>query len=134
MLSDIQNNIETSINKLFNNEEEKEEAVNMYDEFKIPILYLDKPIYKLNETILDDLELQEKEEELEEETYDISDNDISNNKITQSMYNHLVNPNNEFSNKMIKKINVHYTTFIPYLKDTQSVIKNTPLFEKYLIE
>ena len=133
MLSDIQNNIETSINKLFNNEEEKEEAVNMYDEFKIPILYLDKPIYKLNETILDDLELQEKEEELEEETYDISDNDISNNKITQSMYNHLVNPNNEFSNKMIKKINVHYTTFIPYLKDTQSVIKNTPLFEKYLI-
>lgn len=134
MLSDIQDNIETTIKKLFNGEEEEQEKINMYDEFKIPILYLDKPVYKLNETILDDLELQEKEDDQDtSETCDISDNDISNNKITQSMYNHLVNPNNEFSNKMMKKINVHYTTFIPYLKDTQSVIKNTPLFEKYLI-
>ena len=62
MLSDIQDNIETTIKKLFNGEEEEQEKINMYDEFKIPILYLDKPVYKLNETILDDLELQEKEE------------------------------------------------------------------------
>lgn len=74
--------------------------------FKIPICY-NNQVKKLNDTIINDLELVE-----------------STDKNEPSIYENVFNPSNKLSNKVIKQFANYYTTDVNYLKDTQKLIKS----------
>ena len=82
----------------------------------MPIHYLDKQVYQLNDVVLTDLELENTDEAVEIDT---------SSNYTNTMYDHLLEPSDDFSSAMITKVNKHYTTNVDYLKDTQKIIKNT---------
>ena len=90
--------------------ENSEPGSHTISNFLLPIDYLESThIHTLPENVISDLELC-----------------VSENK---SMYECLVEPKHEFSKNMIKKCVSKYTTHIPFLTDTQDVIKCIP---KYL--
>ena len=90
--------------------ENSEPGSHTISNFLLPIDYLDSHyIHTLPENVISDLELC-----------------VSENK---SMYECLVEPKHEFSKNMIQKSASKYTTHIPFLTDTQDVIKSIP---KYL--
>lgn len=125
MFSKFKNILQENISEFINEKDEftdnDSKPLDLYSEFKTPIQYLEKDIYKLNDIVLNDLELQNNND------IDISLNeyDLSNNT-TNTMYDHLLNPEHIFAENMIINSNKYYTTNVGYLKDTQEVIKNIP--------
>ena len=79
--------------------------------FKIPIFY-NKNVKKLNETVVNDLELVK-----------------SLDKDEPSIYDNVFNPSNKPSKKIIEQVAGSYTTDIDYLKDTQNLIKSFEIEE-----
>ena len=79
---------------------------NINDVFKIPICY-NKNVQKLNEHIVNDLELVKSIEADE-----------------PSIYNNVFKPSNKPSLKVIEQFANYYTTDTNYLKDTQQLIKS----------
>ena len=74
--------------------------------FKIPICYNTK-VKKLNDTIINDLELVK-----------------STEKNETSIYENVFKPSNKLSTKVIEQFSNYYTTDVNYLKDTQKLIKS----------
>mgnify|MGYP001207425136 CR=1 FL=1 len=80
------------------------------DSFKLPINYLDNDkIFKINQSVSDDLEL-----------YNSSD---------QCIYNTIFSPKNDFAKFNVKYWNDLYTNDINFLIDTQNIIKNFDIFD-----
>ena len=74
--------------------------------FKIPVFY-NKNVKKLNESVINDLELVK-----------------SVDKDEPSIYDNVFKPSNKPSNKIIEQVADSYTTDIDYLRDTQNLIKS----------
>lgn len=88
---------------------------NLYDEFKTPIEYLEPQyLHKIDPIVASDLEIQFNES---------NDTQIQ----TQTIYDHLMNPQDVFHKKSVIKNDI-YTTHVDFLKDTQNVIKNMGSF------
>lgn len=85
--------------------ESKERETNINNIFKIPIRYNEK-VQKLNETVINDLELIK--------TIDSEETPI---------YNNVFNPSNKASNQVIEQFAKYYTTDLIYLKETQQLTK-----------
>ena len=79
---------------------------NINDIFKIPIFYNDK-VKKLNENIVNELELVKSIEKNE-----------------NSIYENVFKPNNKLSSKVIEQFAHYYTTDTDYLKKTQTFIQS----------
>jgi DNA mismatch repair ATPase MutS len=79
---------------------------SLNDVFKIPICYNTK-VRKLNNTVINDLELIETKEQSE-----------------TSIYKNIFNPSNKPSTKIIEQFASNYTTDTDYLKDTQKLVKS----------
>jgi hypothetical protein len=75
------------------------ETMEMYYPFKLPIMYLEKSeIHELSETVNDDLELN------------------------KTIYKHLFEPKDEFSENMMKEWSKQYTSNVEFLEDSKLVI------------
>jgi len=83
-----------------------EDKKDINDFFKIPICYNDK-VQKLNDTIINDLELVQ-----------------SIDKDESPIYDNVFKPSNKASEQVIKQIAQYYTTDIDYLKETQQLTKD----------
>ena len=78
--------------------------------FKLPIHYLDaSEIHVLSSQVSEDLEL--------------SGSDLSGN-----MYYHILTPQHQFAKNMQVEWSKHYTTNVPFLRDTQQVLKSIPTY------
>jgi hypothetical protein len=111
MFSKIQNILQEHIDNIMGvGAEIQQQDSTLFKSFKLPIQYLDEDVYKLNDIVIEDLELNVKgcEDECK----------------TESMYDNLFTPENIFSQNMVENSNVFYTTNVEYLQDTQRVIKN----------
>tara|TARA_B110000091_G_scaffold140638_1_gene150280 strand:+ start:9080 stop:10954 length:1875 start_codon:yes stop_codon:yes gene_type:complete len=90
--------------------------------FKLPIEYLDaKYIKVLSETVCQDLELaaiNNQSQSNDTGNLECYDND-------KCMYEHLFTPENQFALEMIQQWKHKFTTNIPFLKDSQQIIKDT---------
>lgn len=87
----------------------------LYQNFKTPIEYLPQnDLYKVDPIVATDLEIEF--------------NDSSSN-LTNTMYDHLMNPIDVFHKKSIMKNDI-YTTNTDFLCDTQNVIKNMSQFNE----
>ena len=87
----------------------------LYSPFKLPIRYINQSeVFPLSKTVSDDLELL------------VSD--------STSMYEHLFEPTNSFSKQMLQEWGTHYTTNIEFLKDTQDVLRETPIESLYPLD
>jgi hypothetical protein len=83
-------------------------TVVIHDGFKLPINYLEsKFIHKLSPQVADDLEL--------------SGSDLSGN-----MYSHILTPKHKFASNIETEWSKQYTSSIPFLQDTQHVLKAMP--------
>ena len=122
--------------------------------FKLPIEYLPcEYLYPLSDIVVNDLEMisiegsRQKETELKKEE-DIESNkkeedvesnkkeeDVESNKKKESgepMSNYLMNPQHEYANKMIPKMNKYITTNTKYLTDTQTMIQNMRTYKNQM--
>jgi len=79
--------------------------------FKIPIFY-NKNVKKLNESVINDLELVK-----------------SLDKDEPSIYDNVFKPSNKPTNKIIEQVATSYTTDIDYLRDTQNLMKTFEIEE-----
>jgi hypothetical protein len=102
-------------------EDEPHIKVPLYDEFKPPIEYLTEKTYVLQENVIADLEI--------DTSLDIS----ANHNSTNTMYDYLCNPNNQFMKHNILK-NKKYTTDVDFLKNNQKIIKNMAHFDNSLCD
>lgn len=82
------------------------------DIFKLPIEYLDEK-YELNNTIKNDLELNE-----------LKNQDISNTYFKENLYSCIFNPKNNIENNLCNRWNKYYTNNKNFLLDTQNLLKN----------
>ena len=78
---------------------------NINDHFKLPIFYNEHKV-ELKQNIVDDLELIK--------TIDMS---------CAPVYHHLLNTNNELSNKIADQMSIYYTSDTSFLKDTQLLLQ-----------
>lgn len=85
--------------------------------FKLPIYYNDKKV-KLNQTIIDNLELVQ--------TVDMSGGN--------PIYSYFFNSNNELSQNLISQMSQYYTTDINFLKETQQLLKEYKKIDNKYIE
>jgi energy-coupling factor transporter ATP-binding protein EcfA2 len=86
----------------------KENPKIIYEGFKLPITYVEsKYIHALSPQVSEDLEL--------------SGTDLSGN-----MYSHILTPNHQFAKNIQHEWSKQYTTSIPFLQDTQQVLKAMP--------
>jgi energy-coupling factor transporter ATP-binding protein EcfA2 len=84
--------------------------------FRLPILFLEQDkLFNLNPTVANDLELTVPQIE------DISGTLISSN----TMYEHLLKPQNNFANALVPEWSKHFTNDTDFLKQSQIVIQNT---------
>lgn len=102
-------------------EDEPHIKVPLYDEFKPPIEYLTEKTYVLQENVIADLEI--------DTSLDIS----TNHNSTNTMYDYLCNPKNQFMKHNILK-NKKYTTDVEFLKNNQKIIKNMAHFDNSLCD
>lgn len=88
----------------------KENPKSIYEGFKLPMNYLDpKFIHALSPQVASDLEL--------------SGNDLSGN-----MYSHILAPKHKFAKNIEAEWVKQYTTNVPFLQDTQRVLKSMPAY------
>jgi len=77
-----------------------------YAPFRLPITYLPKQnVFDLSTVVSNDMELA---------------TSLNGEK---TMYEHMLQPKHDFAKRMIGEWNRHYTNHVPYLEDTQSVIR-----------
>ena len=81
----------------------------IYSTFKLPILYvpIDK-LHLLSQLVSNDLEL------------------------TNTMYSRALNPTHIFGTNLIPEWNKQFTTHVPFLEDSQKVLRNMPLYSKQM--
>lgn len=92
----------------------KEVENEIHEQFKLPIEYLEKKqLHEITSIVCDDLELIKTKEEK-----------------SQSIYNILLKPKNDFADIMIKKWSKQYTSNIEYLNDTIKTVKNHKVFKE----
>lgn len=104
--------IDSYLNNIYNLfEDDPHVKIPLYDEFKQPIDYLTTKTYTLNDTVMADLELN------------IHADGSDNIHTTNTMYDYLCNPHNQFMKHNILK-NSKYTTNVEFLSDNQRIIKN----------
>ena len=103
MLSKIQE-LQEIIMKKFNNKNNIQSDTISEEIFKLPISYIDKK-YLLQENIKTDLELLPTNEHA-------------------SLYNYILNPSDNYANKIIPMWSQYYSTSESFLKDTQYLLKN----------
>jgi len=83
--------------------------------FRLPILYVDShKLFDLNPIVANDLELTKPLIE------DVSGSPIQSN----TMYEHLLKPQNQFASALIPEWSKYFTTDVDFLKQTQDVIRN----------
>ena len=83
----------------------------VYEIFKLPITYVDKStIFPLSPVVVEDLELELSTE-------------------NEPIYNFLLQPKHKFGNLLIKEWKKQYTTNVPFLEDTQSILENMESFK-----
>jgi hypothetical protein len=88
----------------------KENPKSMYEGFKLPINYLDpRFVHTLSPQVASDLEL--------------SGSDLSGN-----MYSHILTPKHKFAKNIESEWVKQYTTNVPFLQDTQRVLKSMPAY------
>ena len=88
----------------------KENPKIIYEGFKLPITYVEsKHIHALSPQVSEDLEL--------------SGTDLSGN-----MYSHILTPNHQFAKNIQPEWSKQYTTSVPFLQDTQQVLKAMPVY------
>ena len=86
----------------------KEKPKVLYEGFKLPMAYVESHcIHTLSTQVGEDLEL--------------SVSDLSGN-----MYSHILNPSHQFAKNTQAEWSKQYTTSIPFLQDTQEVLKAMP--------
>ena len=79
--------------------------------FRLPIEYIDSTyIHHLSANVAEDLELA---------------NSITENK---PIYDFLLNPEHAYGKKMIQKWKQKYTTHIPFLRDSQNILREMPTY------
>ena len=84
----------------------------IYEIFKLPITYIDKStVFHLSSVVAEDLELASSTE-------------------NEPMYNHLFQPTHKFGNLLINEWKTRYTTNIPFLEDTQSILGNMESYKE----
>jgi hypothetical protein len=84
----------------------------LFSNFRLPITYLDtKSVHKLSTVVASDLELAESTDSL-------------------PMYDHLFLPKHEFAKQMIQQWKRNFTTDVAFLKDSQRIIENAPIYLK----
>ena len=88
---------------------------NINDHFKLPIFYNEHKV-ALKQNIVDDLELIK--------TIDMS---------CIPVYHHLLNTNNELSNKIADQMSIYYTHDTSFLKDTQLLLQEYKSIEPLLL-
>lgn len=90
--------------------------------FLLPITYLDsKYVRPLSESVSQDLELIAPPSQQNQETV-----------ATKTMYEHLFQPEHEFAHRMLPQWSKYYSTHMPFLKDTQTVIQNVEKMQKII--
>ena len=97
----------SKISEIFNNHDIQNNSYNIQNSlntFKLPITYIDNK-YLLQESIKTDLELIE-------------------NNISTTLYDYVFNPGTDYAKKIIPMWSEYYTTNIPFLNDTKTLIKN----------
>jgi hypothetical protein len=85
------------------------------DHFKLPIFYNEHKV-ALKQNIIDDLELIQ--------TIDIS---------CSPVYHHLLNTNNELSNKVAAQMSMYYTSDVSFLNDTQLLLQEYKSIDSLLL-
>jgi energy-coupling factor transporter ATP-binding protein EcfA2 len=106
-----------SIIKMFHITPPKDVILNkdIHKVFRLPISYVEHDkLFDLNSTVANDLELTKPPIE------DISGSLIASN----TMYEHLLNPQNQFASALVPEWSKHFTTDIDFLKQTQQILKN----------
>jgi len=85
--------------------------------FHLPITYLDNSvIHQLSPIVANDLELETNDE-------------LNNTNTNKSGYDALFSPKHAFAKNMVKEWKRQYTTNIPFLQDTQSVLRQMPEYK-----
>ena len=110
----VSNVAKTEKNKISNT------VSKIISKFSLPITYLTPSlIHPLSPIVANDLELN----------IDNSHNtDVSGETNNVSMYDNIFIPKHIFAKQMINQWVKQYTTNIPYLKDTQQIIQNSPMY------
>ena len=103
MLSKIQE-IQQMIMKKFNNKNDMQSDIISEEIFKLPIAYIDEK-HQIQENIKTDLELLPTDDH-------------------NSLYNYILNPSDNYANKIIPMWGQYYSTSQSFLKDTQYLLKN----------
>ena len=107
---DTSNNTDNSNNFIYDYEKD-----DIYDEtqsFTLPIRYLpDADIYPIQSHVKDDLEM------------------VSTHENTKCMYEHALNPTNLFGRCTMNLWSDHITNDVPFLQDTQDILRNMNNFE-----
>ncbi len=101
------------------NAPEKAPHTSIYDEFKLPIEYVDQSsVYSVSEVVSSDLELLPTDH-----SGNIIEPFINRSESERlSMYEYLCNPTDVFSQQMIRNMQSKYTTDVEFLKNTQDVL------------
>lgn len=95
----------------------------IYEPFKLPIEYVNSSeIHNLSNTVIADLELAPIESQANEV-------DIKTEK-SEVMYKYLFKPKHDFAEKMLHEWKRKYTTCVPFLIDSQSIIKDLGMINK----
>jgi len=107
----------------FRNEKSEEEIPQkIYHGFELPIHYTPAEyLHKLSPIVSSDLELIPYQK-----NHDDNDQIPCSQSSPVCMYEYLLKPKHDFAFNMISEWNQQYTTYTPFLKDSQAMIKNTP--------
>jgi hypothetical protein len=98
----------------------------IHTNFRLPINYLDKSdVFTLSNIVADDLELTKN---IKTGVSSKTNNDESLTS-SNSMYDYLFCPKNQFAIEMIQKWKNEYTTNVDYLNDTKEILKKMESYE-----
>jgi len=102
-------------------ESQEELPKKIYHGFELPIKYTPlENLHSLSPIVCSDLELI---------PYQKNEDEIPCSQNPQKcMYDYLLKPKHDFAFNMITEWNQHYTTYTPFLKDSQIMIQNTPKY------
>ena len=106
-----------SVRKMFHITPPKDSILNsdIHKVFRLPISYVNQgQLFNLNPTVANDLELTKPPIE-----------DISGSlTVSNTMYEHLLNPQNQFASAIVPEWSKYFTTDVDFLKQTQRIIQN----------
>jgi hypothetical protein len=106
---------------------------SLYHPFKLPIHYLDNScVFDLSPIVSSDLELVldlDAQKTINEMTSASEPVDYASLENNNSMYSHMLKPTNYFAKMMISEWSKSYTTNVDFLKNTQSILKETEMYK-----